>query len=70
LYNPKILKDCAELKKLRRLPTRAIPSEPTKIAMNFEVKKPAIIFIITEAELSEATFTKTLLLMYLSTFFN
>jgi len=63
LYNPKIDKDCTEPTKLRRLPTNAIPSEPTNNAINLDVKNPAIIFTITDTELREATLTKTLLFM-------
>ena len=52
---------CTELKKFRRFPIRAIPSAPTKRAMAFEVKNPAIILVATEAEFNEATLIKTLL---------
>ena len=56
--------------KFRKLPTNAIPSDPTNKASAFDVKKPAIILTITEIELSEATFTKTLVFMYSRIFFN
>lgn len=63
LYNPKIEIDCTDPTKFLRLPTRAIPSDPTNSAINFEVKKPAMILMTTDTELSDATLIKTLLFM-------
>ncbi len=62
--------DCIDPVKFLRLPTNAIPSDPTNKASAFDVKNPAIIFTITEIELSEATLTKTFVFMYSKNFFN
>ena len=50
-------------KKLERFPTRARPSTPIKIAMNFEVSIPAIIRTPNMNELRLATLNKTFELM-------
>ena len=70
LYNPRMATDCIELKKFRKFPIKAKPSAPTNKAMALEVKNPAIILVKTDAEFNEATFTSTLLFIYLSNVFN
>lgn len=52
--------DCAERKKSRKFPIKAIPSAPMKYAMALEVRKPVIILVKTAAEFNEATLNKTL----------
>ena len=70
LYIPKIENVLAALVKSLKFPTSAKPSAPIKMAINLEVKKPAIIFITTETELREATLTSTLLFIYFKTLLN
>jgi hypothetical protein len=55
--------DCKALKKLRRFPIRAMPSGPIKMAMNLEIRIPAIILTLIFAVLRLAALTKTSLFM-------
>ena len=63
LYSPNIANECTELIKFLKLPIKAIPSGPIKMAIALEVKKPDIILTKTEVEFKEATLISTLLFM-------
>ena len=71
MENPKVENDCAELKKSRKFPMSAIPSVPIKIAMAFDVKKPATILIKMATEFKDAIFIRTLdLILFMKLFKN
>ena len=55
--------DCTALKKFLKLPIRAIPSGPTKMAINLEMRIPATILIVMLAVIRLAALINTTLLI-------